>query len=143
MAITFDNGRQVKVAAHMPFVLADLTTGVYVGMIKLPINSIVTDARVVITTLFDSATTDKFSIGDRPSGASARDTQYAAQSADVTAVPTEIVGKMTGAKYTANTTASPNTIGVRWDGAGGGTTTGAGTLFVEYVIDGRATEDNP
>lgn len=143
MAITFDSGRQNKIHAHMAFAFGDLVSGTYAGLIKLPINAIVTDAKLVITTLFDSVTTDKFSIGDRPSGAAARDTQYAAQSADVTAVPTQILGVITGGKYTANTTASPNTIGVRWDGAGGGTTAGAGTLHVEYVIDGRANEDNP
>lgn len=138
MAITFDNGRQSRVSAHKAFKFTDLTTGVYTPVIKLPINAIVTDARLVITTLFDSVTTDKFSIGSQLSGASAVDTTYAAQSADVTAVPTQILGIMTGAINSIN-----GTIGVRWDGAGGGTANGAGTLYVEYAIDGRATEDNP
>lgn len=143
MAITYDNGRQTKVCAHKSFAYTDLVSGTYAGLVKLPINAIVTDVRLVITTLFNSATTDQFSIGDQPSGGAARATNYAAQSADVTAVPTEILGKMTGAAYTASSTASPNTVGVVWTGAGAAPSAGAGTLFVEYVIDGRAVENNP
>jgi hypothetical protein len=138
MAITFDNARQERISGHKAFKFTDLTTGVYVGLIKVPVNAIVTDARLVITTLFDSVTTDKFSIGSQLNGSAAVDTTYAAQSADVTAVPTQILGVMTGA---INTVAG--TVGVRWDGAGGGTANGAGTLYIEYIIDGRADEVQP
>jgi hypothetical protein len=138
MAITFDNARQERISGHKSFTFSDLVSGTYAGLIKLPVNAILTDARLVITTIFNSATTDQFSIGDQPNGSAARATNYSTLSADVTAVPTQILGVMTGA---VNTVAG--TVGVVWTGAGAAPSTGAGTLYVEYIIDGRADEVQP
>ena len=136
MAITKDSGRQYPLVARMPFAYTDLVSGTYAGMVDLPVNAIVTDARVVISTLFNSATTDVFSIGDQPTGAAARATEYSAASADVTAVPTEIVGKTTNYTYTGG-----GTVRVVWTGTGAAPSAGAGVLVVEYIIDGRTQEN--
>lgn len=138
MAITFESGRQNVLLADYDFTYADMTDATYMAMVQLPINAVVTNVQCIITTLFNSGTTDIFSIGDQETGASASAAYYAANSADVTAVPTIVPGIITGKKYTVG-----GTVGVRWDGTGTAPTTGAGTLIVQYYIDGRATENQP
>jgi hypothetical protein len=138
MAITLDGARQYPLTAYKDFAYTDLVSGTYAGLVKVPVGARVLGTKVIISTIFNSATTDQFSIGDQPVGSAARPTQYAAQSADVTAVPTQILGVATNYSY-----ATGGTVGVLWTGAGAAPTTGAGTLFVEYIIEGRALEDNP
>lgn len=138
MTISFDSARQYPMIGFKTFAYTDLTSATYAAMVEVPVGAIVVSTKVVITTLFNSATTDTFSIGDQPVGAAARPTQYSVASADVTAVPTQVLGSATGYEYSAG-----GTVGVVWTGTGAAPTTGAGILIVEYIIDGRAHEVNP
>jgi hypothetical protein len=133
MPITKKSGRQDELVANVEFGFADLVDNAYEAAVNLPVGAIVTGGGLAITELFNSATTDQFSIGDQVSGAAARPTQYAALSADVTVAPTHIPIVPTGEKYT-----KPATVGVRWDGVGAAPTTGKGLLVVKYIIDKRA-----
>jgi hypothetical protein len=133
MAITKPYARQCEEVATCNFTYADLTSGTYAACIDLPLNAIVTGGYVAVTTLFDSATTDKFSIGDKIGSASATATTYASQSADITATGLAASVVPTGSKYT-----SAATVGVVWTGAGTAPSAGEGVLVIKYIIDGRA-----
>lgn len=133
MSITKKSGRQDALIAMAAFAFGDLTSGQYEAAVDVPAGAIVTGGGLAITTLFNSATTDKFSIGDKVGAASAAAATYAAQSADVTVAGTYIPIVPTGKKY-----AEKSTIGVVWTGEGAAPSAGAGRLVVEYVIDGRA-----
>lgn len=132
MTITKKPGRQEVIAATADFNYADLTSGAYASAVDLPGNAIVVGGHLAVTTIFNSATDDKFSIGDQVGSAAATANTYAAQSADITAagaVPIVATGK----KYT-----EPSTVGVVWTGTGAAPTAGAGRLTVLYIVDGRA-----
>jgi hypothetical protein len=132
MTITKKSGRQDVIAAGASGTYADLTDDTYMAAVDLPGGAIVTGGFLAITTLFNSATDDKFSIGDKVGAAAATKTTYAALSADITAVGIiEIVP--TGTKYT-----EPSTVGVVWNGSGTAPSAGAWRLHVEYIVDGRA-----
>lgn len=133
MPITKKSGRQDELVATADFTFADLVDNTYVAAVDVPVGAIVTGGHLNITTLFNSATTDQFSIGDKEGSAAASAATYAALSADVTAVPANIAIVPTGKKY-----ASAGSVGVVWDGAGAVPTTGAGRLVVKYIIDNRA-----
>ena len=132
MTITKKSGRQEVIAATADFTYADVTDDTYMAAVDLPGGAIVVGGHLAITTLFNSATDDKFSIGDKVGSASATKDTYAALSADITAVgAVPIVA--TGKKY-----AEASTVGVVWNGTGTAPTAGVGRLTVLYIIDGRA-----
>lgn len=133
MPITKNPGRQEIIAAHVTFAYGDVTDDTYMAAVDLPAGAIVVGGFAAITTLFNSATDDKFSIGDKEGSASAVKTTYAALSADVTAAGTSIPIVPTGHQY-----ASPATVGVVWNGSGAAPSAGAGILVVEYIVDKRA-----
>jgi hypothetical protein len=137
MTITYDAGRQNALVATMDFLYSDMTDDTYVAMVEVPTNAVVKSVAVIITELFNSATDDKFSIGDQETGGAADKVEFAALSADITALGV-VTGIPTGKVYTVG-----GTVGVVWNGTGTAPTAGAGTLVVEYYIDGRATEVNP
>lgn len=126
------SGRQEVIAATADFTFADIVSGAYQDAIDVPAGAIVVGGHLAITTLFNSATTDQFSIGDKVGSAAAANTTYAAQSADVTAVGAVPIVPM-GKKY-----AEPSTIGIVWTGVGAAPTAGVGRLTVQYIVDGRA-----
>lgn len=132
MPITKKSGRQEVIAATADFTYADVTDDTYMAAVDLPGGAIVVGGHLAITTLFNSATDDKFSIGDKVGSAAATKDTYAALSADITAVgAVPIVA--TGKKY-----AEPSTVGVVWNGTGAAPSAGAGRLTVLYIVDGRA-----
>lgn len=132
MPITKLSGRQEVIAATADFTYADVTDDTYMAAVDLPGGAIVVGGHLAITTLFNSATDDKFSIGDKVGSASATKDTYAALSADITAVgAVPIVA--TGKKYS-----EPSTVGVVWNGSGTAPTAGVGRLTVLYIVDGRA-----
>lgn len=133
MALTKKPARQSPLVATCDFVYSDLTSGTYTAMVDLPVNAIVTGGGANITTLFNSATTDKFSIGDKVGTATATADTYAAQSADVTAAGTYIPIVPTGKKMT-----SAGSVGLVWTGEGTAPSAGAGRLVLQYIIDGRS-----
>lgn len=132
MPITKKSGRQEVIAATADFTFADVVSGVYAPAVDLPGGAIVVGGHLAITTVFNSATDDKFSIGDQVGSAAATANTYAAQSADVTA-PGAVAIVPTGKKY-----AEPSTVGVVWTGTGAAPSAGAGRLVVLYIVDGRA-----
>lgn len=139
MPITKNPARQCAQVATADFIFSDLVSGAYAPAIDLPLGAIVTKGELYITTLFDSATTDVFSIGDKVGAAAATNTRYSATSADITAVGRAVVAVPTGIKTTDQTS-----VGVVWTGTGAAPTAGAGKLVIEYLIDGKAesTFDN-
>jgi hypothetical protein len=133
MAITKKSGRQNDSVAHVTFDFSQVTDDTYMPAIDVPAGAIVTGGYLAITTLFNSATTDQFSIGDQEGSAASSKTTYAALSADVTAAGTSIAIVPNGHKY-----ASPGTVGVVWNGTGAAPTAGNGILVVKYIVDNRA-----
>ena len=126
------SGRQEVIAATADFTFADIVSGVYQPAVDVPAGAIVVGGHLAITTLFNSATTDQFSIGDKVGSAAAVNTTYAALSADITAVGAVPLVPM-GKKY-----AEPSTVGIVWTGAGAAPTAGVARLTVQYIVDGRA-----
>lgn len=132
MPITKKAGRQEVIAATADFSFADVASGVYAAAVDLPPGAMVVGGGLAISTIFNSATTDTFSIGDKEGTAAATATTYAATSADVTAA-TNIPVVPTGKKY-----ASAGSVGVVWTGTGAAPTAGVGRLTVQYIVDGRS-----
>lgn len=133
MPVTKNPTRQCEEIATCDFSYADLTSGAYAACVDLPLGAIVTGGYLAITTLFNSATTDQFSIGDKIGSASATATTYAAQSSDVTTT-----GLAASIVPTGNQMTDVATVGVVWTGAGTAPTAGVGKLVVKYIINGRA-----
>lgn len=132
MTITKNSCRQEVIAATADFTYADVTSGTYAGAVDVPAGAIVVGGHLAITTIFNSATDDKFSIGDKVGANAAAAATYAAQSADITA-PGAVEIVPTGKKYT-----EPSTVGIVWTGTGAAPSAGAGRLTVLYIVDGRA-----
>jgi hypothetical protein len=132
MPVTKKAGRQDVIVGTCDFTYADLTSGAYAAMVDVPAGAIVVGGHVAVTTLFNSATTDKFSIGSKVGAGAANDTAYSAQSADITATGLAASVTVSGYKFT-----EAGSVGVRWDGAGAAPSAGVGRLVVEYVVDGR------
>lgn len=132
MPITKKSGRQKKMVAAVDFTFADVTSGVYAPAVDLPLNAVVTGGSLFITTLFNSATTDVFSVGSQLGSAAAVATTYAATSADITATGRAATIVPTGVKTTDS-----STVGIVWTGAGAAPSAGAGTLQVDYIIVGK------
>ncbi len=133
MTLAKQSGRQDPIVGQALGAFGDVVSGTYLACVDVPAGAIVTGGGLAVTTLFDSATTDKFSIGDKVGAAAAVADTYAAQSADVTVAGTWIPIVPTGKKY-----ASPGSVGVVWTGVGAAPAAGAFRLIVQYIKDGRA-----
>ena len=130
MAITKQAGRQWPLVGKAEFAFGDLTDATAVEAVDLPYGAIVTGGMLVITTAFDSATSDTIAVSV------GSDTLLAAQDVKTAA------GSWPFTAGSGPTTA-PDTVDVTWDGTGAAPSAGAGYLIVEYVIDDRATEVQP
>ena len=84
MTITKKSGRQEVIAATADFTFADVADDTYMPAVDLPSGAIVVGGHLAITTIFNSGTDDKFSIGDKVGSAAATKDTYAALSADIT-----------------------------------------------------------
>lgn len=133
MSITKDSARQGVICATADFTFADVTDDTYVAAIDVPVGAIVVGGGLFVTTLFNSGTDDKFSIGDQVGSATADKTEYSALSADITATGLAAAVVPNGKVYTEG-----GTVGVVWNGSGTAMTAGVGKLVVEYIVDGRA-----
>lgn len=133
MAVTKLPARQCEEVATCEFTYADVTSGSYDACVDLPLGAIVTGGYLAIIELFDSGTTDKFSVGDKRGSSAATATTYAAQSADITATGQAVAITPTGEKMT-----EASTVGIVWTGAGTAPTAGAGVLVVKYILADRA-----
>ncbi len=133
MAISKVVDRQWPLYASVDFTLADLVSGTFESAITLPENAEITGGALVVTTAFDSVTTDALDVGDSGSGG-----RYLAVAAAVGSLPVGRIA-LVPAGYR---TIGEQPVGVTWTGVGG-TTTGAGRLEVEYVVKGRGNEVQP
>lgn len=127
-----NHGTQYPLVATQDFSYAQLTSGSAVGAIKLPYGARVIGGGVLITTAFNSATSDKIDIGDGGDPDRYTSTEITASSTGWTALT------LSGYKYTQT-----DYVDITWTGTGTAPSAGAGTLIVMYVIDGRANEVNP
>ena len=140
MAITKTSGRQEVIEAKADFVLADLVSGTAVAAIDLPANARVVNVLLRITTAFNSGTTDALIVQSSEATPKAYITISAGSGAlaasKVWSSDPALAGTASSNVGFVNTAAS--TLNVKWTGAGTAATTGAGTLLVEYVVNGRA-----
>lgn len=131
MAITKDGGRQYPLWAEVEFAYTDFTSGVSAEAIDLPGNAVVVGGELVITTAFNSATSDTFIVGD-----GAVTNRYANAVNGAAAARTALT--LTGFRYT-----TPDTVDVRWTGVGAAPSAGAGVLRVQYILKNRSNEVQP
>ncbi len=121
--------RQYPLVAIIDFTYSDFVSGTAKDVLGLPSDAIVIDGHIVITTAFNSATSDSINVGDTDSA-----NRYAnavnAQSAALTALGPDGTKLGQGKKIT-----------MTWTGAGAAPTAGAGRLVVSYVRAGRANEN--
>jgi hypothetical protein len=128
MSITKNPARQELITAHVDINLADVTTGVDVAALDLPVNAVVVSGSLTTTEAWNSTTSDVMDVGD--SGSQNRylnDGNIRALASHVALVPT---GKVH--------TATDNVLTVRWVSGGGTPTTGKVRLAVTYYVIGRA-----
>ena len=126
-------GRQYALTAYQEFDYADLSSTAVVPLVKLPANAIVTGGALVITTPFNSGTTDLLEVGDDHD-----DDKYVAGGSDNGSTAQYIAFTPTGYKYTA-----ANTVDIKWTPDGAAASAGAGYLIVEYIVTTRANEVVP
>jgi len=124
MAITQNVDRQSPLFASADFTLADLVSGAFEAAISLPENAEVIGGSLVITTAFNSATTDAATVGDSTSAG-----RYLTIGAALGALG---LGR-TALVPTGYRTTGRDPVGITWTGAGA-VTTGAGRLEVEYYV---------
>lgn len=129
MPITKDGGRQWPLVGEASFAIGDLTDGAAVEAVDVPYGAVILGGNLVVTTAFDSVTTDTLTVTIGST------TLLAATNA-------QALGSTPFTAGAAATTAG-DTVDVQWDQTGGAGTAGAATVYVTYVIDGRATEVQP
>ena len=130
--LTKDHGRQPVLSAKIPFTFADLTSGEITEAIDLPGGAYIVSGELVITTGFDSATSDNIEVGLLAVATNTLLTATDVSSTGITAI-VPVGGSL----------AAADTITIEWTGAGAAPTAGVGFLRVDYVIDGRATDTQP
>lgn len=121
-----DSGRQDVLVACIPFSYDELTDATAVPAAALPAGAIVLGGQLVISTAFNSGTSDTIAVGDGTI------TYLAATSVAATGA-TALTG-ISGV-YSAS-----DTVDLTWDGTGTAPTAGSGYLVVEYVKTDRACE---
>lgn len=127
MTITKKSGRQQVISAYLDFGFADVApSGVGQAAIDLPVGAQVIGGDFVISTAFNSATSDTFTIGDATLA-----TRYGNAIAGAAArTALTVTGYQT-------TNAEPSVV-LKWTGVGAAPTTGAGRLRVDYIVNNRA-----
>lgn len=128
MPITKNSGRQELVAAYVDINLADVTTGVDVAAMDLPVGAVIVSGALVTTEAWNSTTSDVMDVGDATTqNRYLNDGNIRALGARVPLVPTGFVH-----------TATQPALTVRWVSGGGTPTTGKVRLEVQYFVKGRA-----
>lgn len=132
MAITKNSGRQTGLWAEVSFTYADLVSATPQQAVDVPPNAVLVGGELVISTAFNSGTSDVIEIGD-----GGDDDRYTVSDVNVAAAGRTAL-TITGYRYTVQ-----DTIDIKWTGAGTAPTAGAGTLRLQYLIKDRATETQP
>jgi hypothetical protein len=84
MAITNSTDRQYPLAAVIGFDYTDFTSGTALAVAEIPADAVVVGGMLVFSTLFNSATSDTFTVGDAvdddeyAAGVNAKTTAYTA-----------------------------------------------------------------
>ena len=130
MAISIPDTRQYPLVANASFAFGDLTSGVGAAVFALPQNAVVTGGQVIIDTAFDSATSDNIEVGD-----AADNNRYLTSTSIAAAGRTALVPS---GYQVAN---ANRNIEIEWTGVGAAPSAGAGRIQVEYIVEGRATEN--
>lgn len=128
MSITKDAGVQAPSVKRVEFALANFTSGAAAVAIDLPSDAEVTGGSVVVSTAFNSGTSDTLTVGDLTTNDRYKagvDGQTAARTA---LIPTGLVVS----------TANQRQVVIKWTGVGTAATAGAGHLLVEYIQTSRA-----
>lgn len=126
MTIKKNSGRQELIVATLDFAFSDLTSGADLPAIDLPHNAVVTGGDVVVTTAFNSATSDVLDVGD-----SASENRYLNDANLASAGRTALAP-------TGYVVPNDSSITVRWVGTGTAPTAGAARLTVHYYVKNRA-----
>jgi len=129
MAITNkdkNTGRQWPLSARQPFDFSQMVSGTAVPAIDLPVGAIVLAGSMVISEVFNSATSDTIAVSG--GGASVAATSVAALGRTALVVD--------GVEQALSTT-----VDLTWTGAGAVPTTGRGYVEVQYIITSRANEN--
>lgn len=126
MAVTKNPARQEAVHAYVDIAYGDLTSGTDHAAIEVPANAVVVEGAVVVSTAWNSATSDVLDVGD--SGSQNR------YKNDINIAATGLTAiTPTGYKYTTK-----DNITVRWVGVSTAPTTGALRLRVSYIVIGKS-----
>lgn len=127
MPITKNSARQELIVAHVDISYADLVSGTAANALDLPVNAIVVGGDVVVTTAFNSLTSDALVVGDVTTA-----NRYLASTSIAAAGRTALVP--TGFTVTS----TQPSVRVTWTGVGTAPTAGALRLTVTYYVKGRA-----
>lgn len=127
MPITKNSGRQDIVSAYVEIGFADLTSGSNVAALDLPVGAIVVGGDVVVTTAFDSVTSDVIIVGDVTT------TNRYIASTSIAAL-----GRIAVVPTGFTVTATQPAVRLTWTGVGTAPTEGALRLRVDYIVKGRA-----
>ncbi len=123
-----NNGRQWPLVARQPFDFSQMTTGAAVPAINLPAGAIVLAGSMVISEVFNSATSDTIAV--------------AGGGASVAATAATTLGR-TALAVNGSEQALHTTVDLTWVGVGAVPTTGRGYVEVQYIITSRANENQP
>lgn len=128
MPIKKNAGRQELIAAYVDINLADVTNGVDVAAMDLPVGAVIVSGALVTTEAWNSTTSDVMDVGDATTqNRYLNDGNIRALAARVPLVPTGFVH-----------TATQPSLTVRWVSGGGTPTTGKVRLEVQYFVRGRS-----
>ena len=130
MAISIPDTRQYPLVAYASFALADTASGVGVAVFALPQNAVVTGGQVIIDTAYDSGTSDAIEVGDAGDNNRYLTTTSVAAAGRTALVPTGY--------QVAN---ANRNIEIEVTSAGTAATEGSGRIQVEYIVEGRSTEN--
>jgi hypothetical protein len=126
MAIKKNQNRQAPSVAMASFAAGDFESGVAGVAVDLPSGAIVTGGSFVVDEVFNSGTSDTFTVGDSLVGNRYKAGINGAALGATALVPTGVeVVSATGA------------VSLTWTGVGAAPTTGKGRLIVEYIISNR------
>ena len=128
MPITKNTGRQGPIDGFVTLVFGDVVNGVAQAAVKMKSNCVVTGGDLVVTTAFNSATSDTLAVGDAlvPNRYLTATTIAAlGRTALVPTGYTTVIG--------ANAAASSDQVYVTWTGVGAAPSAGALRLRVTYI----------
>lgn len=130
------SARQWPLVAVVEFTQADLTTGVPLAVLDVPQGAVITGGQLIIDTAFDSATSDTIDVGFTTPDDTDDPDHYLAGGADNGSTPQSVALVPTGRAAVGS-----EQITIENTEVGAAGTAGVGRLIVEYVIEGRHTEN--